>query len=306
TDYLFFDLWGGVAVPVFLLIQVFHYLRKVESDNYSVPTDYFNIYKIFNRIIKPFLVVILIELVLLVLMGRINIETLINFCKKGGYGAGSYYFWIYLQFWLLIPCFVKLYKKIGILKFGVVSLLITIFFDYLCVHLNIPIEYYRLLFFRYFFIIFLGVYTYKSNNRNNLIHLFFGVLGMVYIINQNYFEPIYFAYDIPWNEDKFPAYIYMLFILLPLVKRFYRKSKMIEMLGKYSYEIYLSQMLVFFTLPGLIRKTPIANNEYLYIGVNFILTTLFSITPVYLYYKYKQHLKLLNSINSILGIFCTK
>lgn len=61
-EYILFSLWGAQAVPLFLLVQVFHSYKKGVG-YISVSYD---LKKLFHRIFKPFLLLVVIQLLLLI------------------------------------------------------------------------------------------------------------------------------------------------------------------------------------------------------------------------------------------------
>ena len=108
-DKILFCLWGAQAVPLFIIIQVFHsYKKGFENVTLSIK-------KLWNRIIRPFLFTIGVIYVLYLIYGyftHVSItEQTIKFFKSGGAGPGSYYFWIYLQFVLILPIMAILMKR---------------------------------------------------------------------------------------------------------------------------------------------------------------------------------------------------
>lgn len=105
-NYTLFMFWGRFAVPIFLLIQVFHFYRKgMEKVNWS---------KLFSRIIKPFLIFQLFLSIILLLLSYKDMNGIIHSSiYYGGSGSGAYYPWIYIQFALLLPLFSKMMKHEG-------------------------------------------------------------------------------------------------------------------------------------------------------------------------------------------------
>ena len=105
---LLFDLWGGMAVPIFLLIQVFHYYKHGLENLPPVKWT-----KILRRLLTPFL---LAEFT--IILFKLIIGTPLNQCihegiTKWGFGPGEYYIWIYFQFVALLPLSAKLFAQIS-------------------------------------------------------------------------------------------------------------------------------------------------------------------------------------------------
>ena len=68
--------WMGMAVPVFLCIQAFHYYKRSDSK--------INLKKILRRIIKPFIVIELIIVIVLLSSGRDKLLVISEIVNGGG------------------------------------------------------------------------------------------------------------------------------------------------------------------------------------------------------------------------------
>ena len=80
-EYILFSLWGAQAVPLFLLVQVFHSYKKGVG-YISVSYD---LKKLFHRIFKPFLLLVVIQLLLLIFFQQKNpIVPIKNAILSGG------------------------------------------------------------------------------------------------------------------------------------------------------------------------------------------------------------------------------
>lgn len=99
--YTLFPLWGTPAVPILLMIQVFHqYKNGIEGAK-------FNWCKVWKRVIRPFLVVQIILFTLLWYFTGTTEYAISIIEKKGCIGAGEYYPWFFLQFAILLPLLSK-------------------------------------------------------------------------------------------------------------------------------------------------------------------------------------------------------
>lgn len=94
-------------VPLFLLIQVYHGYKHGLDD-----VKPFNMRKTWDRILKPFLMVQVVMLFISLLRGGFDIVGYVKgFLVMGGYGMGSYYPWVYLQFAILLPVVARMLRK---------------------------------------------------------------------------------------------------------------------------------------------------------------------------------------------------
>ena len=255
-----YSLWYGMQVPLFVLVQVFHVLKK---DSYS-----FSVKKIFNRIVCPFLLIQLIPLGLDLFRYGYSNNLIINCIIRGGYGPGAYYPWIYIQIAVLLVYVKPWFDKGSIIKKLIVALLICEGLEILSSLMGIPDWLYRLLSIRYFFLIYLGWLWIKEGIVINVKTITLSLLSMVAIIYFDYYytptEPWFF--DTAWRCHRWPCYFYVSTLLCGILYWIYNKTKgnsiiryATKMLAKSSYEIFLIQMVI---IPIMFQMHFI-NNMYL-------------------------------------------
>lgn len=108
VDMALFPIWIYEAVPMFLLIQVFHAYKRRTVQNPSIK-------KIWERILRPFVYtqIVFIAYCFYAFIKRgISIdEYFLDMIKSGGNGQGAYFIWIYIQFAFLLPICFKIVKK---------------------------------------------------------------------------------------------------------------------------------------------------------------------------------------------------
>jgi Fucose 4-O-acetylase and related acetyltransferases len=288
---IIFCLWGAQAVPIFLIIQTYHAYNNIFKKKLSFK-DHFSsksVFKVYKRILLPFIYLLIIELLILGLIGKLDIW---NFIKAGGYGPGSYYVWIYLQFFIIIPLLVPVFNKFNGISLFFIFVFISEFFELLLSYYHIPDFVYRLLFFRYFFLIYLGYVVCTEKFELNSRNIILSIISVIFILIDNYmninWEP--FIYNTAWKGFHWISYFYTLYIFLFLLRKIYLKinptrlTLIVEKIGKYSYEIFLLQMFVFGFFPDSIL--PGINNAYIKVLSFIILTTMLSIIPVLIYKRY--------------------
>ena len=191
TNKTLFCIWGSTAVPIFLIIQVFHtYKKGIERTN----TNY---KKIWNRIIKPFLltesIIICLHFTRHVIYGDTStsqfIETTILW---GGIGPGCYYPWIYIQFAFVMPFMAKIFIKLEGGQLLVFFLIISTTIDVLGTFI-IPMRMYRLLFLRYFFLFYLGYTLVKQGFIINRLTTIIALISMAATLLFYYTEISFFS-----------------------------------------------------------------------------------------------------------------
>ena len=145
----------GQTVPVFLFITA--YLISMRFESLRMYFQWERFAKMLKKVFVPFVVVLLIQLVCYALIGRLpSLKTVV---KCGGIGPGSYYIWLYLQVWVIIPFIVILVRKLSIWVSMLIMLVVSIIAEFAFVPLQdrqYMGELYRLLPIRYLMVLYLG------------------------------------------------------------------------------------------------------------------------------------------------------
>lgn len=296
-EHILFSLWGAQAVPLFLFVQVFHCYKK-GVDCISVSYD---LKKIFHRIFKPFLLLVVIQLLLLIFIQDNNsIVTIKNAILSGGIGPGTYYIWIYVQFFFLLPIVGLVIRRIRGRYLLISFIVICVALEMLCTYIHIPAGLYRLLAIRYVFLIYLGyMWTVKGieiNKRTILLSFVSILFILIFMYTSINLDPIFFSND--WKSCHWVCYFYVAYLFVYLLHKVYQCSNryiksLFCLMGKCSYEVFLLQMFVFTFFPSAADMAFIGNS-YVIVLIRIVLTTLLSIFPIlfYNYYlkKYKYRL----------------
>lgn len=261
-DVLLYPFWIDQAVPIFLLIQVFH-AYKHDMVNYP------SFSKLWSRIMKPFLaiqcVMVVYYLILYLLKDEDFTESMWLLVKNGGQGPGSYYIWIYLQFAVLLPLFSKLVRNRYAAAYFIGC---SIGLEAICSYIDMPDYLYRLLFLRYFFLTYLGYLWVKNGIGLNKINILLSIIsisaiGLLYYGKSfgltGEYEPLVFTTD--WTIFHWFSYFLPWSFLSFFICKSYKKVEgskigaILLLVGKRSFEIFLFQMLVFQVspLPGSIN-----------------------------------------------------
>lgn len=294
---LLFCLWGGQAVPIFLLIQSYHGYNKIISKSITLK-EYFskqNLSKLYIRILQPFVYLLIIQTLILISTENFNIKQIIG---SGGYGPGSYYVWIYIQFFILIPIIYPLFLKFKGISLLLVFVAISEIFELIASYLSIPEFLYRLLFFRYFILLYFGYTLVKHEFILNKTKVILSTFSILFILADVYlnvnFEPLLF--NSGWKGFHWISYFYTTYLLMFVLKEIYKNiskikfTKLIEEIGRYSYEIFLFQMFVFGFYPHRLTSMMI-NNSYIEFVLFVIISTSLSILPVMVFKRNQKSIK---------------
>ncbi len=244
------------AVPLFVISTGYvsansWFLKKLDFKKYFSASRAKNL---LYRILRPFLLVVALQVIYLVAIKNQPISSLIlSFITDGGWGAGSYYPWLYLQLWVLLP-FLLWFSEFRISENSklIMVFILSLSFEIFAVLLHIPEWLYRLVFVRYFFALYIGIFWYKNKSIKPNV-FFFGILSALYITFDVSVGNLLFPLTYPaWSGQHAPAYFYSLIMGL-LIWNFYkvfsgRVSKIICYLGKASWHIFLFQMVFFLGL----------------------------------------------------------
>lgn len=250
-DSTLFCLWGSTAVPLFLVLQVFHAFKR-GTDSVSV-----SITKIWHRVLWPFL---LAEIIIIGLYYYkqvvVSNTTVAEFAKTtilwGGIGPGCYYPWIYVQFALLMPIIAMIVNRLNG-KWLLVFFIIISTFTEIVLPFHIPTRIYRLLFLRYFFLFYIGYVLVFRGIVVNRLTTILSVLSMIatlffFYVCRDYYPGISRNFSI----CNWICYLYIAYGFLCILKRSYQYlchyppvERLFRWMGVHSYDIFLLQMLLF-------------------------------------------------------------
>jgi fucose 4-O-acetylase-like acetyltransferase len=174
------------GVPLFLLVSSYLYFKSQENK----PVTFYgkhHFIKMFNRIFVPFFIFQIP--ILLISFYKSNIS-IFNVVAGGGIGMGSYYPWLYFQFWLLLPCFSYLIKNKKLKMWHAIAISITLEIAFnLIASINVINNFsdvlWRLFVGRYVFIIYIGFLLAKNRfNYKTFAPITF--IGVIITLVQRY------------------------------------------------------------------------------------------------------------------------
>lgn len=283
------------AVPIF--IAVTFYLSFINLQKCSNYIKYWfakrRIKSLFRRIVFP---VFAMNIAMIVIMLAFGYKYLIiNLLRSGGGGPGSYYLWIYLQLWLLMPVIYKMFNAKHKYQGIVLILIVSILCNILCSVLRFPPNIYRLLCVRYLFLSAIAwVWIYRMQFNRFLIYGL-SVCSLVYLEFIAGSDPQPFVYEGGWSSQNYPIYFWTYSLIIGLLY-LYSKIKHLKIrrlicwMGCNSWEIFVMQMFVFGCFrPGMCNIFSSTLNQVIYVFV----TLTASIIPIVIYEKVR--IKLLNS-----------
>lgn len=275
-----YSFWIGMQVPLFVLIQAFHVLKK--------PSTKLDFKKIFFRILLPYFIILLGIVLVYLSFGKMDNQQIVKGLIGGGYGPGSYYPWIYLQLAVILYFVRPIFDKGNLIKQAVLWLVVCEGFEILESLLHIPEPIHRLLAVRYLFLVYLAWIWVKKGiviNKSTLLLSVLSLLSIVYFEYCNFNnEPLFF--DTAWKYHRWPCYFYVSTLLCYLFFYVYKYvsqvrliDRIVQLLAKCSYEIFLVQMAVIPILP----KLSFVNNKYIALTLWIIVVWVISLVGGYLF-----------------------
>lgn len=248
---IMFSVYGGMAVPLFLMIQVFHAYKSGASPRIHKS-------KLLLRIILPFLFVQILLFAEELFFLELPITHL--FCIMlvgGGFGPGAYYPWIYLQMTVLLvilwPILNRLSLKQLLIPFVIACEGLEIYSS--CTRLTAWI--YRLMVVRYIFLVYLGLIWVRKgvvlNNKTIIFSIVTVAITIFFHFNNENLQPWF--YNTGWKTHRWICYFYASNLFIVGLWRIYQwclkyqnLSRVMKTIARSSYEIFLVQMLVFVNL----------------------------------------------------------
>ena len=257
---ILFPYWGDTAVPIFIIIQVFHYYKK------GVGVRLPSLPKLWKRILRPYIVMVALMFIAQFFMYYdITDGTFSPSLYWEKRGPGSYYIFIYLEMAFVIPLFAPLFRRLSTKWLLVIFIFLSQLVETICSLTHCPDNIYRIIFPRYLFLIFIGYLLAVKGLRLNKLTIIAGIFGMLFIYLFAYsrcdMEPVFCTHLSLWPLCHWICYLYIAYFFLTFLKYTYTKliksnrfMSCIKIIGKYSYDIYIFQILYYATISSYVEE----------------------------------------------------
>lgn len=271
---MFFPFWIDMAVPVFMVISGYVNAKSFESKGIDSIEEAYQKTLLITKLLRflvPFVIAYGLECMIQILCHRFTVASFVKDFFHGGYGPGTYYFPVMVQFVFIYPVIYFIIKKHG-LKGLILCFAINLAYEFLQRISYVPKELYVLLSFRYISVIAFGTY-FALNPDDNIkwfIKVLIGLIGVLFIILVEYtsYTPKIFVY---WTRTSCMATLYIFpicsFLLKSRQKEF--KCRLIELFGKASFNIFLVQMVYYWHFSGKVYNH--TSNVVIRIILNFVI-----------------------------------
>lgn len=246
-----FPFWVDPAVPIFIIISGYVYSMSYQKKNMVSILDCYNYRFVVDKIIRytiPFLLAYLVEVVFWITIKKdVSIYGIIVTAIDGGSGPGSYYYPIMIQFIFTFPLVYFIVKK---LDFAGVILCFLINGGYEVIQRSYGVSEgnYRLLLFRYIFLMSFGCYLYIGKTKpKKWVAIISMIIGAGWLVAYQYlkYQPRVIIY---WSGTCLLAALWITpiaWLLLRSTRLSKIKCKPLELCGKASYNIFLTQMVFY-------------------------------------------------------------
>lgn len=244
-----FPFWIDMAVPVFMFISGYVNTLSLHKRQLPSVSAAYTVSDILRKVVRftvPFLIVFVYEEIRLGMENRLQPglwQTVLRFLT-GGVGPGSYYYPILIQFVFVFPIIYFIIRKHD-LKGLALCTAVNFVYELLQTAYQMNGECYRLLVFRYIFVIACGCYM--AIGKKPIPLAAYGVsflMGVLFIVAYCYggYQPYVLT---QWSRTSFMASLYIAPICMLIVKYVRLSLFPLELLGKASYHIFLIQMLYY-------------------------------------------------------------
>lgn len=291
------------AVPIFMLITLYLSFDKLsryrETDIYDEWYNVKRLKSLWTNLLLPFLLITVIAIAIVVIYDCIahkEFSIFLSAIKMGGVGPGSYYIWVYIQIWVLIPLSFKFLKTKGI--FAMIAILtFCVFLNILLSCINISDSVYRLLCVRYLFLTVVAYVWLNLHLYNRKIIGLLVVLSALYLIFFRKYDLTPFIYNGGWDVQNYPGYFFSLGVIL-IVRYLFRLTnqlsiyKAIYWCGENSWYLFLAQLFIIFLFNPKRLITILDINGIVLDGLYCIIVFILSISSVFIYRKIKNHVRL--------------
>ena len=263
---MLFPFWIDMAVPALMIITgyVYSYIEFGKKGRTDLASLY-NPKQIIAKLIRfliPYILFFILDIIVFVFIQG-NEKTVFECIKlflTGGVGPGSFYVPVMIQIVLILPlvsytCYK--FRRGGVLIWFALNVL----FEIVQTVVHMSDDLYRLCSLRYLLCLGTGCYFYfgfleqwekKESKRQLIILSAAGIVGVIYIVVYNYTDNIPIITN-KWTTTSVFASLYIVPIMYFLIHHCKGlNNKVIELMGKASFNIYLVQMFYYMAFSKVI------------------------------------------------------
>lgn len=250
-----FPLCVGLTVPFFMMISGYVSALSFKKRGIDSMEDAYRPINIVEKLVRytvPYTIAFVVEWIVFRVFGLyiVGIRTygilaVAMDYLSGGKGQGSYYFPIMVQFIFIFPLIHFIIRKYDLAGLGYCFLANAVF-EILKKAYGMNDGEYRLLVFRYLFILAAGCYIaigdIKKNRKMVVLCTICIMVGLafVYLFSYTSYVPKIITY---WSSSSFLVCLYVVPLLGWLIRKVHWGLRPLEIIGKASFNIFLVQMI---------------------------------------------------------------
>ncbi len=254
-----FPFWINMTVPAFMFLSGYVAALSLNRKGKNAVRNAYCPKELGRKLLRfvcPFTIAFAVGRLLVCIFGiypplenKYGIFSFVLDYLNGGRGQGSYYFPVMIQFVFLIPLIYHVIKKYDF-KGLIGCFAANAFFEIIKLAYGMSDTEYRLLVFRYLFIIAVGVYIaigdLEKQGKGKICLLSIGCLvigaAFIYLFAYTSYIPKILIY---WKGTSFVTCLFIVPVLGWIVRKVRFGFKPLEVIGKASFHIFLVQMVYY-------------------------------------------------------------
>ena len=258
-----FPFWINMAVPLFMIISGYVYASSFERNGISEIGGAYSLRFIMPKFIRytvPFVMAFVVEVLgeLYKAPSSFYIKQMALIFFKGGKGPGSYYYPLMIEFLLFYPVLYFIIKK-NVLQGLALCFIVNVGFEFFSCVWACNNAFYRMLIFRYTFVIAYGSYLWQCRGKAEG-GIAFGwkiasfLAGCVFIIMYAYMGVQSKIVNNDWKDTTYLPCLYIVPLAEFLIQRVHFGFKPLELIGRASFNIFLVQMVYYTYAVNFVRR----------------------------------------------------
>ena len=252
---LLFPFWIQMTIPTLMIISGYLSAKSFSKARANTLSEVLNPTQLVSKLIRfavPYTIVYLAEVIAHIVLSPKNIMEIILMYLAGGWGPGTYYIPFMFQFVFFVPFIYLLIERKGA-KGLALCWAGTLLYEFLQKAYGMNVECYTFIVLRYTFHIAFGCYLalHSIDTLPKMLRIGMCAFGFVSIAVLCYtaYEPMVFQ---PYwkNTALFPA-MFIVPIAGWLIEKAHLSCKPLELFGKASFNIYLTQKFFYYGIDNL-------------------------------------------------------
>ena len=258
-----------MAIPILLVITGYVYALSLEKQKIVYLGDAYSWRAVLKRIIRysiPLVFVILWELCDVHFSIPVGLLEKFRWAIIGTEGKGNYYYPVMMQLIFVFPLIYFITEKEKEKGF-LICFIANALYEVLVWAYQIPTPSYRLLVFRYVFVIAAGIFTLKEYKLPKWLAVLMTIVGAVFIALVVYYEYEPKIVNKDWATTNFISSMLIIPLMIFVLQNVKLRFVPLEIIGQASYHIFLVQMMYYRGYYSVLQEKTSTWQEHLVLGV---------------------------------------